>query len=443
MGKFFGTDGIRGKAEMFTGDFLERIVAGLEVGGKRVLIGGDTRESTARILERLEQSLFNHGAKEVGNLGVFPTPGINYAMFALVYDFAIDVTASHNPYTDNGIKIFEYSDAGGVKLTSERCEKIEKELESDSPLMVEFSKEKTEFFDERQRGFENYTRHLQEYIGETKFEDMKIILDCANGATGVVGGEVFRKLGAEVEVINGDTEFGRKINDGVGSTHIEGLVEAVKNSGVEFGAAFDGDGDRCILVDKNGEIVDGDEVIAIVADYFKLDKVVGTVMANQGLLNWGREKGVEVITADVGDQNVMNEMKERGAKVGGEQSGHVILPGEAMGDGMLTTLMVAKIMKETGRLLSELKKTMKKLPQVMKNIPAGRAEKEKFKTEETVESLIEEFSKRLESLNGRVLVRPSGTEELIRITVWGEDQGEIEKIAEELGEKLIEELKND
>ncbi|MBQ3275190.1 phosphoglucosamine mutase [Candidatus Saccharibacteria bacterium] len=440
--KYFGTDGIRGKAEMFTGEFLEKIVRGLGVEGKRVLIGGDTRESTKHILENLERSLKNNGAKEVGNIGVFPTPGINNVFYSLVYDFAIDVTASHNPYTDNGIKIFEYADGSGIKLNEEGRERIEKELASDSPFELKVPDVETEFFDEKARGLEYYKNHLRDYLGTTDLSGLRVTLDCANGATGIVGGSVFEELGAEVEVENNDTDFGRKINDGVGSTHLEGLQEKVRSGEFNLGAAFDGDGDRCMLVDEKGELVDGDQILVILANFLHLDKIAGTVMANQGLLNWGKEHGVEVITTDVGDQNVAAAMREQDIKIGGEQSGHIILPREAMGDGMLTALMAAKAMKETGRPLSDLAGEMKKFPQTMLNVPASHEEKEMLKTSEAVKSTIAEFSERLNAVHGRLLVRPSGTEDLVRITLWGEEQEKIDLLANELAEKLTEEFKN-
>lgn len=442
MGKYFGTDGIRGKAEMFTGEFLERIVRGLGVNGKRVLIGGDTRESTVRILADLEVSLKNNGAKEVGELGVFPTPGINYVMWALVYDYAIDVTASHNPYTDNGIKIFEYGETGGSKLSENGRARIEQMLADDSPLEIKINEAETEITNEEQRGRGYYTKHLEEYVKGAMLAGLKVVLDCANGATGMIGKTVFERLGAEVEVINDNMEFGQKINDGVGSTHIEGLIEKVREGRFKLGAAFDGDGDRCMLVDEHGEVVDGDQVLAILAEYWELSGVVATVMTNQGLLNWGKERRVEVVTADVGDQNVAAEMLARGIKLGGEQSGHVILPGEAMGDGMLTALMVAKVMSETSKPLSELARTMKKLPQVTRNLPATKEEKSKLKTLPRVQEILAEYAERLAETNGRVLVRPSGTEDLVRVTMWGESQEKIELLANELVETLTKELKN-
>lgn len=440
MGKYFGTDGIRGKAEQFTGDFIERIVTGLGVAGKRVMIGGDTRESTKRILEELERSLDNQGASEIGNVEVFPTPGINFAFFYLGYDYAIDVTASHNPYTDNGIKIFEHGETSGVKLSQEARDRIEQSIASDSERALPDPTE-TGHLEDHVRAQNYYTQHLVDYVQNADLSGMRVALDCANGATGVISSSVFERLGAEVEVINDDTRFGRAINDGVGSTHIEGLQEIVSRDTFDLGAAFDGDGDRCMLVDENGDMVDGDQILAILAKHLGLKAIVATVMANQGLLNWGAAHGVEVVTSDVGDQNVAAEMSARGIQLGGEQSGHIILPGEAMGDGMLTALMVAKAMRESKKRLSELASEMQKTPQALLNIPAEPAEKAKLASDK-VQGVIAGFKNQLEAEHGRVLVRPSGTENLIRITMWGDSQERIEALAKELAEKLTEAIKN-
>ena len=439
MGKFFGTDGIRGKAEKFSAEFVDKIIEGLGAEDKKVLIGGDTRESTEQILSYLEKSLARWGAREIINVGVLPTPAINYVFFELGCDLAVDVTASHNPYTDNGIKIFERGETSGVKLGEAGRERIERVLSGEETM------EKPDSLPEvLRRGGEEarelYRKHLREYLGEATFEGRRVGLDLANGATAAIKGAVFEQLGADVAVINDDAQFGRKINDGVGSTHIEGLQKLVVERKLNLGAAFDGDGDRCMLVDENGEEVDGDQMMAIIAKHLGLNKIVGTIMSNQGLLNWGEKAGVEVLTSDVGDQNVAKMMRETGAKLGGEQSGHVILPGEAMGDGMLTALMVLKIMSEEKKTLSELAREMEKMPQVMTNIHAAPEDKARLKTDEEIKKIVSDYERKLGEKHGRLLVRPSGTEELVRITLWGENQTEIDSLAEELAEKLTKEF---
>lgn len=436
MEKYFGTDGIRGKAEMFTADFLYKIVRGLGVRDKKVMIGGDTRESTERILGDLARAISAEGG-EVVNVSVLATPAINFAFYQLGADYAIDVTASHNPYTDNGIKIFERGEKCGVKLGAEKREVVERALNDNSLAMPEDANGagRTE------SAVELYEKHLLDYLGNVDLGGLKVALDCANGATSVVGGVAFEKLGAEATVINNDANFGQKINAGVGSTHIEGLQKVVREGEFNLGAAFDGDGDRCMLVDERGEVVDGDQILAILAEYWGLDKVAGTVMSNQGLLNWGRERGVEVVTTDVGDQNVAKAMMEQNIKVGGEQSGHIILPNEAMGDGMLTALVVAKIMSEKKQSLNALASTMKKTPQVMINVEADKSEKARLGDAE-VQELLAEFSSRLEPVHGRLLVRPSGTEALVRVTLWGDSEVKIAELGEELVNKLKEKIEN-
>ncbi len=278
--------------------------------------------------------------------------------------------------------------------------------------------------------YAKYLDHLEAKLGNVDFDGLKIGLDCANGATGVVAEGIFRELGAEVSVINNETQYGRKINENAGSTHIEGLRRLVLEKKLDFGAAFDGDGDRCLLIDSLGELVDGDQILAIIAKYLGLKQLVATVMTNQGLLNWGEKNGVEIITTDVGDQNVFREMQEKDIRLGGEQSGHIILPGEAMGDGILTALMITKIVKESGKTLSELASEMKKFPQALINLPVAKEQKQNFAERKGV----------AKEINGRFLIRPSGTEDIIRITVWGEDETKTQKYAEKLVENLKEEI---
>ena len=265
-------------------------------------------------------------------------------------------------------------------------------------------------------------------------------MDCANGATSVVNKSIFEKLGANVELINADAEFGTGINHDCGSTHLEKLQELVKNNQLDFGVAFDGDGDRCLLVNHEGEVVDGDEIIAILANYLKLDKIAITVMANQGLLNWAKDNKVHAEITAVGDSNVAAAMREQDIKIGGEQSGHIILPGEATGDGMLTALMITKVVAGTKKSLKDLSSIMTKFPQIIVNMDATPEQKKALKEKDEAKNLLLEFNQKLDSVEGRLLVRPSGTENLIRITMWGNDSEAIEKLANELKTKLGEVL---
>ena len=433
--KYFGTDGIRGKAEIFTSEFITKIVAGLvEYAGDniKVLLGGDTRESTEWILTDFESALETFGI-EFSNAGVLPTPAINYCFYNMGFDFAIDVTASHNPYMDNGIKIFERGDNSGKKLCEKGCEIIEAALDSEktyalvSPTLRE---------DLHEEALNLYKEHLATYLGEANLNGLRIALDCANGATSVIGDSIFKEFGAETELINADGNYGKKINANCGSTHLESLVSLVQTNQLDLGIAFDGDGDRCLLVDEKGEIVDGDEIIAILANSLNLDKIAVTVMANQGLLNWAKDNNIETEITAVGDSNVAAAMREKDIKLGGEQSGHIILPNEPTGDGILTSLMILKTISKSGKSLKELKSIIKKYPQVILNMEATPETKEALKTSEEAKKILLAYDKKLESVSGRLLVRPSGTENLIRITMWGNDEEEIATLANELKNEL-------
>ena len=437
--KYFGTDGIRQKADQFTPEFLYKIARGLvDYAGDtvKVLIGGDTRESSEWIIRDLESAFENLGV-EYQTIDVLPTPGINYCFYNMGFDFAVDVTASHNPYTDNGIKIFERGETSGTKLCEAGCEKIEESLEKELFYDAVSASARENLHDD---ALDLYKSHLETYLGEADFKGLKIGMDCANGATSVVNKSIFEKLGANVKLINADAEFGTGINHDCGSTHLEKLQELVKNNQLDFGVAFDGDGDRCLLVNHEGEVVDGDEIIAILANYLKLDKIAITVMANQGLLNWAKDNKVHAEITAVGDSNVAAAMREQDIKIGGEQSGHIILPGEATGDGMLTALMITKVVAETKKSLKGLASIMTKFPQIIVNMDATPDQKKALKEKDEAKNLLLEFNQKLDSVEGRLLVRPSGTENLIRITMWGNDSEAIEKLANELKTKLGEVL---
>lgn len=433
----FGTDGIRKKANAFTPEFIAKIIRGLtNYAGNaiRVLIGGDTRESTEWILSDLESALETYGV-EYSNVSVLPTPAINYCFYEMGFDFAIDVTASHNPYEDNGIKIFERGKDSGVKLSEEAKTFIEKSLSEDiayepvSPSLREnLSTEAREL----------YIKHLKSYIGEIDFSNLKLGMDCANGATSVINKTVFESLGASITLINSDENFNVKINDGCGSTHLDTIKELVKSNSLDFGMAFDGDGDRVLFVDETGAELDGDFVLAILTDYLKLDSLAVTVMANQGLLNWANDNHINLEITSVGDSNVAEAMKLKNIKLGGEQSGHIILPNEPTGDGMLTALIITKVVAETKKSLHELSKIIKRFPQVIVNLPATPKQKESLKEKPESKALLLEYDEKLKAVSGRLLVRPSGTEPLIRITMWGENENEIIALANELKTKLGE-----
>lgn len=433
----FGTDGIRDTAGAFTIGFLADIVQGLiDYAGNdiKIMLGGDTRESTEWILADLETICESFGI-EYADVGVLPTPGINYCFYQMGYDFAIDVTASHNPYTDNGIKIFERGDTHGVKLSEKGRECVEKALDVNKAHQFATS---TIQEDVSSKALILYKGHLLDYLGETNFENLKIAVDCANGATSVIGSSLFDDLGATTTLIHSNAEYNTAINQDCGSTHLESLKDTVLKNHLDFGIAFDGDGDRCLLIDETGEIVDGDQIIAIIANYLNLDKIAITVMANQGLINWAKDGGITTEITSVGDSNVAEAMQLKNIAIGGEQSGHIILPGEPTGDGMLTALEITKIVAESKTPLHQLASIITKSPQVIVNFSTTSEQKQTFKSSEEVKQILLDYDEKLKAVNGRLLVRPSGTESLIRITMWGDDESEIALLANELKNKLGE-----
>ena len=438
--KYFGTDGIRKKSDEFTPRFLRAIAKGLvDYAGRsdiKVLIGGDTRESTGWMIRCFEEAFETLGV-EYSSADVLPTPAIGYVFYTAGFDYAIDITASHNPYTDNGVKVFERGGDSYRKLSNEGEAVIEAAIDADQDYEVVATELRESLHDE---SVERYLDHLYEYIGDVDFKGLRVGLDCANGAMSVINKTVFEKLGAEVSLINVNAEYGQGINAGCGSTHIEGLVDFVKENHLDFGAAFDGDGDRCLMVDADGEIIDGDHMTAILTKHLGLPAAVVTVTANQGLLEWGKTSGVHLEVVPVGDQHVSAGMRDNNISLGSEQNGHVTLPGEPTGDGMLTALSIAKVVAETGSSLHELASIITKMPQVGLNFEATPEMKDKFKNSEESKKILLEFEKKLHAVNGRLLARPSGTENLIRLMMWGNDEAVITDLINELAAKLKEVL---
>ena len=434
--KYFGTDGIRQPADQFTQNFLTKIIKGLvDYAGDqiKIFLAGDTRESTEWILQDLSRACETFGL-EYASAGVIPTPAINYCFYKMSFDFAIDVTASHNPYTDNGIKIFERGKDSGVKLNEEACIKIEQALDETTTYDILPTTDRADLHAD---ALELYKEHLLDYLGkDTNLNNLKIAVDCANGATSVLGDTIFQDLGAETQLIHANAKYNIEINKDCGSTHIESLQQLVRDNHLDLGVAFDGDGDRCLCIDEHGELVDGDEIIAILAHYFNLNAIAVTVMANQGILNWATENHIKTEITPVGDANVATAMLINHIQIGGEQNGHIILPHKTSGDGMLTGLMIAKAIADTKKPLSDLAKIIAKLPQIVVNLPATPAQKQNLKTSEAIKQLLLDYDQKLKAEHGRLLVRPSGTEPLIRITMWGNDETTIITFADELKNKL-------
>ena len=442
--KYFGTDGIRREASQFTPEFITKIIAGLADYANtiitdrpaKVLIGGDTRESTEWILTDLAAALETFGF-DYASVDVLPTPAINYCFYQMGFDFAIDVTASHNSFIDNGIKIFERGDTSGIKLGEQGCTAIESSLISDHTYTLISPTDRASLHTD---ALALYAEHLRNYLGDVSFANLKIGLDCANGATSVINKQIFEALGAKVELISANSSYGRLINENCGSTHLEQLKSLVRENNLDFGVAYDGDGDRCLLIDHAGHTITGDEIIAIIANYLHLDSIAVTVMSNQGLLNWAAENHIHTEITSVGDSNVAAAMRTHHIQLGGEESGHIILPGEPTGDGILTSLLVTKIISETDNSLHDLANIFTKLPTVSLTIPATDAQKEAVRQNPAITSIISHFEEKVNRVSGRLLVRPSGTEPKIRITLWGTDETIITKLANELKEELCKSL---
>ena len=424
MARLFGTDGIRG----IVGKELNSALAwrvGNALGASirsEVLIGMDPRASSEMLANAVAAGLIEAGC-DVGIIGVCTTPAVAYLTKRRGAAAGVMISASHNPYEYNGIKIFG---ADGFKLPDVAEEKIEDLVLSGKKTLATGGTGK--IIDVKQEK-EEYLNFLKGAFG-CRLDGMKIAVDCANGSTADIAKALFEGLGAKCLVI-GDKPNGKNINDSCGSTSLDALKEAVLSGGCELGVAFDGDGDRCLALDGSGCIVDGDYIMSILALWLKDEgrlsgnTLVGTVMTNLGLEKFCYENGIGFKRSAVGDRYVSDMMREAGYSFGGEQSGHIIFGDIATtGDGLLTALALLSRVKSSKKSLSDLARVMKKYPQLTVNIPASKERKSLLGSSE-VQSWIDEAKKRLG--NGRVLVCPSGTEPLIRIMV----EAESEKLAED------------
>lgn len=437
MGVMFGTDGVRGVAnrELTPELALKLGRAGACVlsrgeSGARLVIGRDTRISGDMLEAALVAGICSVGV-DVLQVGVMPTPAIAYLTRTLGAAGGVVISASHNPVEDNGIKFFGPS---GYKLSDEVEEQIEAlvavgaaDLPAPTGGGVGRSYPVTDAAD-------RYVSFLKETVS-VDLSGLKVVVDCANGAAYQVAPRVLRELGAEaVPIFN--TPDGVNINRGCGSTHIEALAGTVVDCGADLGLAHDGDADRVLAVDAAGNIVDGDKIMLICARYLKetgklaKNTVVVTVMSNMGLHLALRESGINVAETKVGDRYVMEELLRTGATFGGEQSGHIIfLEHNTTGDGLLTALYLLKVIKETGLPLVKLSAQMERLPQLLENVRVE--DKQSVMSSPVLAQAIKEKEKRLAG-QGRILVRPSGTEPLVRVMAEGRDPNELRDIVEEL-----------
>ena len=443
MGRLFGTDGARGVANSEISCELAmnigKAAAMVLTKGThkpRVLIGKDTRISGDMLEAAIASGLCSVGA-DVMTLGVVPTPAVAYLVKRYNYDAAVMISASHNPCEYNGIKIFK---SDGYKLPDEIEEEIEAIIldeASKPPVMLGKDVGRISVCENT---VHDYIEHLKTTV-DCDFSGMRIALDCANGSSSVSAEKLFTDLKADCTVISALPD-GVNINKDCGSTHIEALQKVVAENGLQAGFAFDGDADRMLAVDENGEIVDGDKIIAICATYMKEEKklkkdtAVVTVMTNMGFNKYCDKVGINYVATKVGDRYVLENMLQNGYSIGGEQSGHVIfLDYATTGDGQLTALQVLRIMKKTGKKLSELASCMTVYPQTMINVRVSKMGKARFADDEEVANAIAQAEKQLGD-TGRVLVRVSGTEPLVRVMLEGENKKQIDTLAKEIAQVI-------
>nr|WP_145482834.1 MULTISPECIES: phosphoglucosamine mutase [Streptomyces] len=447
MGRLFGTDGVRGVANA---DLTAEMALGLSVAAAHVLaeagtfaghrpkavVGRDPRASGEFLQAAVAAGLASAGVN-VLLVGVLPTPAVAHLTGALGADLGVMLSASHNAMPDNGIKFFA---RGGHKLADELEDRIEAVYEShrhgepwERPTGAGVGRLRS--YDE---GFEQYVGHLLSVL-PNRLDGLKIVLDEAHGAASGVSPEVFTRAGAQVVTIGAEPD-GLNINDGCGSTHLGLLKAAVVEHGADLGIAHDGDADRCLAVDHTGEEVDGDQILAVLAlamrerSALRADTVVATVMSNLGFKLAMEKAGIQLVQTAVGDRYVLEEMKQHGYALGGEQSGHVIILDHATtGDGTLTGLLLAARVAQSGRSLRELASVMERLPQVLVNVPD--VDKSRVRTSADLAAAVTEAERELGS-TGRVLLRPSGTEPLVRVMVEAADIEQARSVASRLADAV-------
>lgn len=444
MGKLFGTDGIRGKAnEFLTPELVYKIArcAGYYFTQNwdtpKILIGKDTRISGDMIESALVLGFTSVGV-DVIKLGVVTTPAVAYLTKNTNASAGVMISASHNPMEDNGIKFFSNL---GFKLPDEVEDEIEELYFSEKTLPYPTGEGVGRVWEDLTLK-DRYIEYLKTTV-KNRFDNVELALDCANGAAYQLAPDLFTGLGAKVHIINNQPD-GTNINADCGSTHPERLAAYVKEKGLDLGFAFDGDADRLIAVDKDGEVIDGDYILAICGKYLKgvgklpENTIVGTVMANLGFDIACQREGIKPIKTKVGDRYVLEEMLKGGYTLGGEQSGHIIfLEYSTTGDGLLTAIQLLDILISTGQTLDRAKTILQKLPQVLVNVKVG--DKEKYHTNTEIAKVVSEVEAIL-GQEGRVLVRPSGTENLIRVMVEGKDYDKIQDYAEKIASVIKREL---
>ncbi len=448
MGRLFGTDGVRGVANTeLTCELAMSIGRGaaqvLAFGMRRrpiIAVGCDTRASSDMLCSALMAGLCSYGA-DVINLGVVPTPAVAFLVGKYKADAGVMISASHNPAEYNGIKIFS---GDGYKLPDVLEEQIESLVLDDGQELVCPTGDGVGRVHVAQNSCKDYIDHLRSCVPNS-FDGIKIAVDCANGSASATAERLFAALGDDYKIFN-CTPDGVNINKDCGSTHLEAISKIVTEGGYDIGIAFDGDADRCLCVDENGDTVDGDMIMAICAmdlkERGKLNKntVVGTIMTNFGFGRFCEENGLRFEATKVGDRFVLEEMLLEEYDFGGEQSGHIIFRDHATtGDGQLTAIQLLSLMKRKKETLSSLAHIMKRYPQTMINIRVAQEGKLRFYTDPDVKTAIEDAKKEL-GKNGRIVVRPSGTEPLLRVMVEGENEEQIQLLARRVADVIADKL---
>jgi phosphoglucosamine mutase len=436
----FGTDGVRGVAGV---DLTAELAFNLSTAAASVLadlgefaghrptaiVGQDSRASGQYLEEAICRGLSSAGI-DVYRVGILPTPAISFLVKDRGADLGVMISASHNPASDNGVKFF---DRTGSKL----ADQIEAKIESVLGKTVESTNGAGKVIEDLDAK-ESYIKNLLKSL-DGNLSGLKVVVDCANGAASFVAPDVLKRAGAEVIAISASPN-GLNINDNCGSTHLENLIEAVKDQGADIGIAHDGDADRVLAIDNKGSVIDGDFILGILAQDMELPTktVVGTVMTNLGLIKALEEKGIKFIATAVGDRYVLEEMLAGGHLLGGEQSGHIIMSKYAnTGDGLLTALQLISKLKKSGKSASELASFMKRYPQVLINV-SGVA-KEKLASNQVIAKAVSDTQQRLED-KGRILLRASGTEALIRVMIEAQDLSLAQELASELATLVKSEL---
>ncbi len=454
MRKYFGTDGIRRIANTeLTPELVYKVAkAGAYVLSKHVnhaptiLIGMDTRISGTLIESAMTAGFLSYGAN-VKLLGVIPTPGVAYLTKKLKADAGVVISASHNTYEFNGVKYFSNK---GMKIPDEIEEEIEEIMDSNKLNELTAVNDKIGVSEIRRDLLDEYLYFFRKNF-EEDFENLDksnfvVAIDTANGATSVIAEKVFTSLGIKHYILN-NTPNGTNINENCGSTHLDVIKKYVVENHCNLGIAYDGDGDRCLAVDENGNVIDGDKILAIMSKYMEKEDtlmrntVVATVMSNLGLKKYAKENNINLIQTKVGDRYVLEEMLKNGYNLGGEQSGHIIfLDYNPTGDGILTSLMLIKVMLEKNVSASKLCSIINIYPQVLINAKVSSDKKYDYDKDEEILQKIKILEEEFKD-NGRVLIRPSGTEPLVRVMIEGENKEYITKKAEELAKFIENKLK--